>query len=500
MTAPASIARLEAIVDRSGVAAKIEALLPVGARPRQCSVRTLLVGMLVCQADARPAHLSRVHAALVALEPAERARLGVSADWHGQSHLLTYRQVSYTFGLVADALSKDQPDGTASLALAEITDSLVEASIADTYKTASTSLAIDWSDVESWALRPHADERSADPEASWGRRKSHALVEANEVFYGWYLSAAAMVPDEAGPPLPELIRRINLTTCSVDPVPPMVPVLERLKKSGVTLGDILADSAYAHRVAPNWALALRGLGAKIVTDLHPSDRGSKGTFAGAICSNGNLYCPATPVALLGLGPLARGATLEQTAAHDTQTAEAARYKLGPITSPDSDGYQRVTCPAVAGKLRCAKRPESLRRGYDRPTVASPPEHPPACCSQKTITVPPSINAKTAQKHDYPGAAWRDSYARRSGVERAYSTLKDPASTNIDRGWCRLFGLAPILLFLTTTVAARNLRIIDAFEARMAEDAKRAADGAAARTRRRRRTSLAELAAAPGASP
>jgi hypothetical protein len=27
-------------------------------------------------------------------------------------------------------------------------------------------------------------------------------------------------------------------------------------------------------------------------DLHPHDRGTKGTYNGAICFNGALYCPA----------------------------------------------------------------------------------------------------------------------------------------------------------------------------------------------------------------
>jgi hypothetical protein len=55
----------------------------------------------------------------------------------------------------------------------------------------------------------------------------------------------------------------------------------------------------------------------------------------AITANGNLYCPKTPRALTGLGPLARDATAEETAAHDTQTAELARYKLGRITRDDA---------------------------------------------------------------------------------------------------------------------------------------------------------------------
>ena len=39
--------RLEEIVDRSGVAPRIEPLLPIGVRARQLLVRTLLLGMLL---------------------------------------------------------------------------------------------------------------------------------------------------------------------------------------------------------------------------------------------------------------------------------------------------------------------------------------------------------------------------------------------------------------------------------------------------------------------
>ena len=55
------LAVLEAVIGTSGVAPRIEVMLPVGVRPRQLTVRTLLAGMCLAQADHRPAHLSRVH-------------------------------------------------------------------------------------------------------------------------------------------------------------------------------------------------------------------------------------------------------------------------------------------------------------------------------------------------------------------------------------------------------------------------------------------------------
>ena len=92
-------------------------MLPAGVRPRQLSVRTLLAGMCLAQADHRPAHLTRVHQALTSLPEDDQRRLGVIADWKHGPHLLTYRQTERTFGLVADALGKDEPDGLPSPAL-----------------------------------------------------------------------------------------------------------------------------------------------------------------------------------------------------------------------------------------------------------------------------------------------------------------------------------------------------------------------------------------------
>ena len=128
---------------------------------------------------------------------------------------------------------------------------------------------------------------------------------------------------------------------------------------GIPPGDILADSGYAHRDAGAWAIPLRAAGAQLIQDLHPSDRGPRGTHHGAIIANGNLYCPATPKPLLQLGPLPPGATREQVTAHDTQAAELAKHKLGRTSADDADGYHRVACPAVMGKTRCPLRPQSM---------------------------------------------------------------------------------------------------------------------------------------------
>jgi hypothetical protein len=486
----------EEIIDASGAAPRIEAMLPIGVRPRQLKVRTLLAGMCLTQADGRPAHLTRVHQALTSLPEDDQRRLGVITDWKGGPHLLTYRQTERTFGLAAGALAKDHPDGLPSGRLQRICDDLLEASIPGHFKDASTSLAVDWTDMESFSRPPPAKGGDcADPEASWGHRKNNLLRSQDELFYGWYLSAGIMMREENGPAVPELARRATVSSCRHDPVRAFAPVLTAMPAAGIPIGDVLADSGYAHRDADAWALPLRDTGAQLVQDLHPHDRGPRGTHHGAIIANGNLYCPKTPHTLLELGPLAPGAAKEQTADHDRKTAELARYKLGRITRDDADGYHRVQCPAAMGKIRCPLRPASMRLDRDRPEILRPPEHPQACCTQQTITVPADVNAKTRQKHDYPSAAWRRSYARRTGAERGFATAKDPATNTISRGWCRLMGPPPLMLFTTVLLTVRNQRILAAWDARQADNARRAAAGLPPKTRRRRRKTPTALVTA-----
>jgi hypothetical protein len=489
------LAAFEEIIDASGVAPRIEAMLPIGVRPRQLTVRTLLAGMCLAQADHRPAHLTRVHQALVSLPEDDQRRLGVIADWKYGPHPLTYRQTERTFGLAADAAGKDEPDGLPSGQLQGICDDLLEASVPEQFKDASTSLAVDWTDLESFSRPPPARGGDcADPEASWGHRKNNLLRSEDELFYGYYASAAIMMPEENGPPVPELARRATVSSCRHDPVRAFVPVLTSMPGQGIPLGDLLADSGYAHRDAGAWALPVRAAGAQLVQDLHPHDRGPKGTHDGAIIANGNLYCPKTPRTLTELGPLARTATREQAADWERSTAELARYKLGRITRDDPDGYHRVQCPAAMGKIRCPLRPPSMTLDRDRPEILTPPEHPQACCTQQTLTVPPQVTAKTRQKHDYPSTGHRRSYSRRTGAERGFATAKDPATNDISRGWCRLMGLAPLMLFTATLLIARNQRILTAWNARQEENKRRAAAGLPPKTRRRRRKTLTKLAA------
>ena len=489
--------------------AALDELLPRGGRPRQLAAKAVLLGIMLALDAGRPAHVLAAWRAMCALPLSDQLSVGFAQSKDGEFHRATYRQFSDTFSVLCRGIDptpvpsfRGVPDEERVLHLAAArtgvdaeakrarldgaTDALVEASVPAAYKSASSSLAVDWTDHETWSrARPQDDPQpSNDPDASFGHAKRNAPGAKDYLFFGYYAQVATMVRDEGGARVPELVRRIAVHAPAVDPAAVMAQTLVRLSGDGIALGDVLADCGYSNRVPETFATPLRRAGANLVMDLHPGDRGRHGTFEGAIAANGTLFCPATPAPLLDLGPLKRGASEEETAAHDARFAELMRYKLSALSAPDAEGYQRVVCPAAAGKVRCPHKAASLALSFEHPTVSHPPAQRPRCCAQVSITVAPQVNEKTRQKHDYAGPAHRDSYARRTAAERTYASLADPSVGGIRRGWCRLFGLAKNTLMYVLAVVVRNVRIVESFERRKAEEARTQSVGPTRRRTRR----------------
>ncbi len=149
----------------------------------------------------------------------------------------------------------------------------------------------------------------------------------------------------------------------------------------------------------------------------------------------------------------------EIAAHDQTSAELSRYKLGSITAVDSDGYHRVCCPAVAGKLRCPLRTASMALSYTQPTVLEPPRGTAGVLSPADSHRPGPGEREDESKARLPGEAWRRSYARRSAVERSNSRIKDPATIDVQKGWCRIIGLVGPSMFLAMAFCCRNLALV-----------------------------------------
>ena len=154
----------------------------------------------------------------------------------------------------------------------------------------------------------------------------------------------------------------------------LAAVLAGMAASGIRPGDIIADSGYAHRVPGTWASPLRAVGAQLVQDLHPADRGPRGTHQGAIIANGNLYCPATPGPLLQLGPLLPPPPASRSPPTTSRPPSSARYKLGVHAGEDADGYA-ARLPRRRREDPLPLRPQSMTLPRDRPEITQPARAP-----------------------------------------------------------------------------------------------------------------------------
>ena len=212
---------------------------------------------------------------------------------------------------------------------------------------------------------------------------------------------------------------------------------------------------------------------------------------GALLVEGSWYCPALPGPLVTATAGLRDHLITRDL-YDQQIAARAYYQLKRKDGPDTDGYERLSCPALGGhpRLICPLRKASLSPRDGRPKVLQPPDEPPKLCRQTAITIAPDIGARYRQDLPYASPAWHARYATlRNTIEGLNGYVKDPAHQALAQpGRRRVRGIAAQSLFTALLLAAANIRKIRAWRA-LTASASASATAAAARRARRRRTSL-----------
>ena len=158
--------------------------------------------MMLALDDRRPAHLTEVRAALASLPEADQARLGVTEDWHGRPHQLTYRQVERTHRLIAKALGKDSPDGAPSAGLQAVCDQLLEASIpAGTRQEHGAGRRLDRR-RDLVPAAPARHQRMRRPRGAWGHRNANLPGPKGEMFSATSCRPPSWSPKKTAPPSP----------------------------------------------------------------------------------------------------------------------------------------------------------------------------------------------------------------------------------------------------------------------------------------------------------
>jgi hypothetical protein len=222
-------------------------------------------------------------------------------------------------------------------------------------------------------------------------------------------------------------------------------------------------------------------------DYRDDQLGIQAGTGGALLVEGTWYCPALPGPLITATTRLRGHAIGRDL-YDQQITARRPYQLKRKDGPDTDGYQRLSCPA-AGKhprLICPLRQASLSPRDGRAKALQPPPEPAKICTQSAITIAPDIGARYRQDLPYASPAWHARYATlRNTIEGLNGLVKDPAHEALAQpARRRVRGIAAQSIFTALLLTAANIRKIRAWRALTPRDKARITH----RTRRRR-TSL-----------
>ncbi len=480
------VKRIAALVDRSTLVATVDEILTpnggsLGGRPRLVPTRSMMIlFILTAVHDDNLLFRSMLKTGTRSISGYDQLDLGfITRD---RSIVLNYDHIRKLFNTLDTRLhpSKQPSEVEAGAALFEFINELVAVSVPHNIAW-SGAHSIDATSVQAWGINKRTKTKDGEPkykndgkpvvradkDARAGYCTPRGQVrpqgkDGKSLFYGYDAHFACATPSVRGSiaDQPELITSVSVVPASTDVADAAMPMIDYLAYSPFGLTEILADRAYTYKTTDRWLNKIRAYGAEQVADMHENDHGAT-DFNGAQMIAGRAHCACTPPDLAKIvkpGPIAARENNGKAFIEFTgRLATREQYEATTINN-NADGSQRVGCPALGGKVACARRPETMgvsdylpivnTNGVDLSDVPM--------CNQKTTTITAAARGKMLQKERYGSAAWILSFNRRSSGERKNGFLKDPADGLITRGKWRVHGVVKNALMVALAVVAHNI--------------------------------------------
>lgn len=339
---------------------------------------------------------------------------------------------------------------------------------------------------------------SADPDAGVYKRPPDERDEQGggrreeKRAYGYEATLAVAVPDDPADAgrFPALaLGMATLHRPGHEPGRNGTRAVAAIRARGHPANWLAVDIAYSSAKAEDFQLPVRAVGYRPVFAYKEGQFGVKDNVQGFIQVEGCWSCPMMPDALVAASADRRAKRIDPDT-YERRIAERRQYRARRKQAPDTDGYERLGCPAAGPSplVRCDLKPRSLRsttrgRLHIQPN-ASLRALPPPCCTNETVTVPPAAGAKFAQELAYQSPEWRARYgAIRNANEGFHGYVKDPNYEALDNaGRRRVHGVAAQTVFTAFLLMAANVRKVRAFLEGVAHEA-----GKLKRLPRRRKT-------------
>jgi len=318
--------------------------------------------------------------------------------------------------------------------------------------------------VSQWKIRN--GKLASDPDARWRRKKKGSLdpdapvaktsskadkYADDKLVFGYGGVTVGGTHENYG-----YVYGFYLIPANDYDVPASLKVMDALAAGGYQIDEIIGDRGFSQAV--KWCNGARSRGVMPIFDLKVGQADRDLDWKGCLVLQGWPYLPQLPRRLWTLqrpGLLAPDAKWQQ---FRKDVAERDWYALLPHGKPTPSAARlesplfrnrRLGCPLVPGSMRkCDPKlmPCSGEHGIDE-----------ACCI-RSATFKADFAPLAYQYPIWGTPAWEKKYAKRTNVERGFSTLKNPDVIGMSPGLYRMRGRIKMSVLIACMWVAHNLHL------------------------------------------